>query len=68
MSPSHNGTSASDSETEAEKLAKQLVFHAQLAHGSPTGKIANFTNVKELYQRIGETFGISPTEVFTYSF
>ncbi|XP_009960319.1 PREDICTED: SWI/SNF-related matrix-associated actin-dependent regulator of chromatin subfamily E member 1-related, partial [Leptosomus discolor] len=39
-----------------------LVFHTQLAHGSPTGRIEGFTNVKELYAKIAEVFGISPTE------
>lgn len=41
----------------------RLVFHTQLAHGSPTGRIEGFTNVKELYAKIAEVFGISPTEV-----
>lgn len=41
----------------------RLVFHTQLAHGSPTGRIEGFTNVKELYTKIAEVFGISPTEV-----
>lgn len=41
----------------------RLVFHTQLAHGSPTERIEGFTNVKELYAKIAEVFGISPTEV-----
>ncbi|NWY06685.1 GIPC3 protein, partial [Nothoprocta ornata] len=40
-----------------------LVFHTQLAHGSPTGRIEGFTNVRELYAKIAEVFGISPTEI-----
>ncbi|NWV51190.1 GIPC3 protein, partial [Daphoenositta chrysoptera] len=36
---------------------------AQLAHGSPTGRIEGFTNVKELYAKIAEVFDISPTEI-----
>eukprot|EP00794_Sanderia_malayensis_P007767 gene7767-8613_t len=48
---------------EAEQLAKKLVFNAQLAHGSPTGKVEDFSNVKELYQRIGDAFNISSTEI-----
>ena len=48
---------------ESEEIAKKLIFHAQLAHGSPTGKIENFSNVKELYQRIGDAFSLSPSEV-----
>ena len=41
----------------------ELVFHCQLAHGSPTKDIQNFSNVKELYTRIGEAFEISPNSV-----
>ncbi|CAF0838363.1 unnamed protein product [Didymodactylos carnosus] len=37
---------------------QKLVFHCQLAHGSPTGLISGFTNVKELYQKIAECFEI----------
>ncbi|XP_026888149.2 PDZ domain-containing protein GIPC3 [Electrophorus electricus] len=41
----------------------RLVFHTQLAHGSPTGRIHSFTNVKELYGKIAEVFSISPSEI-----
>ncbi|KAJ7406280.1 GIPC PDZ domain containing family member 3 [Pitangus sulphuratus] len=41
----------------------RLVFHTQLAHGSHTGRIEGFTNVKELYAKIAEVFDISPTEI-----
>ena len=41
----------------------KLVFHCQQAHGSPTGVISGFTNVKELYQKIAECYDIAPTEV-----
>ncbi|KAL7855261.1 hypothetical protein SRHO_G00174510 [Serrasalmus rhombeus] len=41
----------------------RLVFHTQLAHGSPTGRIHGFTNVKELYGKIAEVFNISPSEI-----
>lgn len=41
----------------------KLIFHTQLAHGSPTGRIHGFTNVKELYAKIAEVFSISPSEV-----
>ena len=34
----------------------KFVFHCQLAHGSPTGKVEGFTNVKELYQKLAEVF------------
>lgn len=44
-------------------LRPKLVFHTQLAHGSPTGRIEGFTNVKELYAKIAEAFKINPPEV-----
>lgn len=44
-------------------LRPKLVFHTQLAHGSPTGRIEGFSNVKELYGKIAEAFNISPPEV-----
>ncbi|KAG8437201.1 hypothetical protein GDO86_008046 [Hymenochirus boettgeri] len=44
-------------------LRPKLVFHTQLAHGSPTGRIEGFTNVKELYCKIAEAFQISPEEI-----
>ncbi|TRY99945.1 hypothetical protein DNTS_005203 [Danionella cerebrum] len=43
-------------------LRPRLIFHTQLAHGSPTGRIEGFSNVRELYAKIGEAFGIPPTE------
>ncbi|XP_053869669.1 PDZ domain-containing protein GIPC3 [Malaclemys terrapin pileata] len=45
------------------RIRPRLIFHTQLAHGSPTGKIEGFTNVKELYAKIAEVFDISPTEI-----
>ena len=50
-------------ENRAQQLAKQLSFNCQLAHGSPTSKINNFSNVKELYSRIAEALNISINEV-----
>ncbi|XP_007567460.1 PDZ domain-containing protein GIPC2 isoform X2 [Poecilia formosa] len=44
-------------------LRPKLVFHTQLAHGSPTGRIEGFTNVKELYAKIAEAFNISPPDI-----
>ncbi|XP_015826246.1 PDZ domain-containing protein GIPC3 [Nothobranchius furzeri] len=41
----------------------RLIFHTQLAHGSSTGRIHGFTNVKELYAKIAEVFNISPSEI-----
>ncbi|OCT84755.1 PDZ domain-containing protein GIPC1 isoform X1 [Xenopus laevis] len=44
-------------------LRPKLVFHTQLAHGSPTGRIEGFTNVKELYSKIADAFLITPEEI-----
>ncbi|XP_044742540.1 PDZ domain-containing protein GIPC3 [Chrysoperla carnea] len=41
----------------------QLVFHCQLAHGSPTGLISGFSNVKELYQKIAECYEFPASEI-----
>lgn len=46
-------------------LRPRLVFHTQLAHGSPTGRIEGFTNVKELYSKIAEAFRLPVAEVPT---
>ena len=40
-----------------------MVFHCQLAHGSPTRQIRDFTNVKQLYESIAKAFGIKTNEV-----
>lgn len=42
-----------------------MVFHAQLAHGSPTRQVRDFTNVKQLYEAIAKAFGI-PTQDILY--
>ncbi|KAG8454469.1 hypothetical protein GDO86_000911 [Hymenochirus boettgeri] len=60
----HKETSQSQpAPAHAPRIRPRLVFHTQLAHGSSTGKIEGFTNVKELYAKIAEVFDISPTEI-----
>uniref|UniRef100_A0A3B4A0S0 PDZ domain-containing protein n=1 Tax=Periophthalmus magnuspinnatus TaxID=409849 RepID=A0A3B4A0S0_9GOBI len=44
-------------------MRPRLIFHTQLAHGSPTGRIEGFSNVRELYAKIGDAFGIPPSEI-----
>ncbi|KAH8340096.1 hypothetical protein KR067_009200 [Drosophila pandora] len=46
-----------------EKTKPPLVFHCQLAHGSPTGLIHDFSSVRELYQKIAECFDISEKDI-----
>uniref|UniRef100_A0A674IUF3 PDZ domain-containing protein n=1 Tax=Terrapene triunguis TaxID=2587831 RepID=A0A674IUF3_9SAUR len=36
----------------------RLLFHTQLAHGSPTGRVGGFASVRELYEQIGQAFRI----------
>ncbi|KAH0549234.1 PDZ domain-containing protein GIPC3 isoform X1 [Cotesia glomerata] len=40
-----------------------LVFRCQLAHGSPTGFISDFKNVRELYQKIAECYDLPTSEI-----
>ncbi len=42
---------------------QKFTFHCQLAHGSPTGIISGFNNVKELYQKIADCFEIPVSTV-----
>lgn len=41
----------------------KLTFNCQLAQGSRKGVISGFSNMKELYQRIGQCFKIAPDNV-----
>ncbi|XP_070448909.1 PDZ domain-containing protein GIPC2 isoform X1 [Equus przewalskii] len=43
--------------------ARRFVFHAQLAHGSATGRVEDFASIQELYAKIAGVFEISPSEV-----
>lgn len=51
-------------QTRGSRVSKpSLVFHCQLAHGSPTGLISDFSNVRELYQKIAECYDLPAEEV-----
>lgn len=52
---------------ESNVTKPQLVFHCQLAHGSPTGLIAGFSSVKELYSKIAECYDFPVEEVIEIS-
>lgn len=59
-----NGTSTASAAHSDEHVNRpKLVFHCQLAHGSPTGLISGFTNVKELYNKIAECYEINANEI-----
>lgn len=62
--PEANNTTATKSHTHsAAPSRKELLFHSQLAHGSSTKGVKDFSNVKELYQKIAEAFNLGPNEV-----
>ncbi|KAF7414686.1 hypothetical protein HZH68_003175 [Vespula germanica] len=66
-----NGTNSRESnisrQSQEQRLQRvsqsPLVFHCQLAHGSPTGLISGFSNVRELYQKIAECYDIPSEEI-----
>ncbi|XP_031830906.2 PDZ domain-containing protein GIPC-like protein kermit isoform X2 [Nomia melanderi] len=62
----HSGQN-SNTETQERRSLKvsrpSLIFHCQLAHGSPTGLISGFSNVRELYQKIAECYDIPVEEI-----
>ncbi|KAF0293096.1 PDZ domain-containing protein GIPC1 [Amphibalanus amphitrite] len=61
---SSGGSPGPGQERRPESPARpKLVFHCQLAHGSPTGIISGFTNVKELYQKIADCYDLPVSEV-----
>lgn len=64
--PRHQANGQSDAEPPATR--PKLVFHCQQAHGSPTGVISGFTNVKELYKRIAECYDMDASEVRCFFF
>lgn len=41
----------------------KLAFHCQLAHGSRTGMICGFTNMKQLYEKISDCLDVDPADV-----
>lgn len=49
-------------------MAKQLIFHCQLAHGSQTGFITGFSSVRELYQKIADYYEFPVEEVRSVPF
>jgi len=59
----YNTKHESNNKQENEESRPRLVFHCQLAQGSPTGIISGFTNVKELYQKIAECYDMLAAEI-----
>ncbi|XP_050303451.1 PDZ domain-containing protein GIPC1 [Anthonomus grandis grandis] len=44
-------------------IIHSLQFYCQLAHGSPTAFVSGFSNVKELYKKIGDAFDMPESEI-----
>jgi hypothetical protein len=65
-SSSSRRSTASSSNGDTHREQSKLVFHCQLAHGSPTGLISGFSNVRELYQKISDCFEIPVATVRKY--
>ncbi|CAL4088839.1 unnamed protein product [Meganyctiphanes norvegica] len=59
----HQQESGGGQGNQAPVTRPKLVFHCQQAHGSPTGIISGFTNVKELYQKIAECYDIPSDDI-----
>ncbi|XP_069127813.1 PDZ domain-containing protein GIPC1-like [Argopecten irradians] len=60
--PESNGTQVPRSQP-VDPPRPKLVFHCQQAHGSPTGIISGFTNVKELYQKIADAYDMDVSDI-----
>ena len=61
--PSDNNHRSASAGKTSVPLRRELFFHCQLAHGSPTKEIRDFSNVKELYSRIAEAFQVPVDQV-----
>ncbi|XP_033251698.1 PDZ domain-containing protein GIPC3-like isoform X2 [Drosophila miranda] len=59
----NNNNNNNNNNSSPDYLKPPLVFHCQLAHGSPTGLIHDFSSVRELYQKIAECFDISEKDI-----
>lgn len=46
-----------------DRVKQNLVFHCQQAQGSPTGLVSDFSNVRELYQRVADCYDFPSDEV-----
>lgn len=52
-----------NNEHDEQNVKQSLVFHCQQAQGSPTGLVSNFSNVRELYQRVADCYDFPSDEV-----
>ncbi|CAF0786057.1 unnamed protein product [Adineta steineri] len=63
LPPSKRRSSNKSSNNDKRIDQSKLVFHCQLAHGSPTGLMSGFGNLKELYQKIADCFEIPASTI-----
>ena len=63
LKPSKSGFPTQENADNHSKPA----FHCQLAHGSPTGSISGFNNIKDLYEKIATHFNI-PVSTVSHQF
>lgn len=63
-----NGADRTTNRENEAPAPPKLVFHCQLAHGSPTGVISGFTNVRELYEKIAACYDMDPVQVTRLKF
>ncbi|XP_037949466.1 PDZ domain-containing protein GIPC3-like [Teleopsis dalmanni] len=61
--PTTNGTAAVARVSDPNITKPQLIFHCQLAHGSPTGLITGFSSVRELYIKIAECYDMPVEDI-----
>lgn len=54
---------STSNESSEDDMKPKLNFHCQLAQGSPTGIISGFTNVKELYEKIGACYELKDVDI-----
>lgn len=58
-----NNNVVSNKSPPVSPVTNSLQFYCQLAHGSPTAFVSGFSNVKELYDKIGEAFDMPASDV-----
>ncbi|XP_054159215.1 PDZ domain-containing protein GIPC3-like [Oppia nitens] len=59
----HKNGDHSSMMTDNRKHPPKLVFQCQLAEGSHTTQVSNFSNIKQLYEKIGQSFNIAANEI-----
>lgn len=60
-------TGSANTNQNGSSQAGKTIFSCQLAHGSPTGRISGFNNVKDLYEKIATYYEIPVSTVSSHS-